>query len=454
MANLIYKGNKASLPKERNVTSFYLCEDTHELYFGANLYTEAVRFYNGEKPTSPAQGVLYIESTTGAGDVWNGSAWKSVITPLVKVIAEGADDLHVPTAKAAKDYVDGKIQEVAGTVNGLGKLAKKDEVSETELEATLKSKINGKAEASTVGAIESRVGAAEGKLTTLIGDDASKSVRAIANEELAAQLIAPGAAESLNTLQEIAAWIQAHPGDAAAMNQAITDLETLVGTLPPEAAATDVVGYIKEYADAAIKALKIGDYAKASDLAAAVKRIAALEANTHAHANKVELDKIAVGDKAKWDAAEQNAKDYADGLNTTMSGRMDAAEGKLTTLTGADSVAGSVAEAKKVGTEAAATAAAASVHADELNTAMDKRVKAAEGSITTLTGAGAGSVKKAEADAKAYAKAYADGLAVNYDAAGAADAAEQNAKSYVDGKDSAMNTRVQAVESALTVGSF
>lgn len=37
-------------------------------------------------------------------------------------------------------------------------------------------------------------------------------------------------------------------------------------------------------------------------------------AKKHEHANKAELDKIAEGDKAKWDAAEKNAKDYAEGL--------------------------------------------------------------------------------------------------------------------------------------------
>lgn len=47
MANLIYKGLKANLPAERNVNSFYLCTDTRELFFGADLYTEAVRFYDG-----------------------------------------------------------------------------------------------------------------------------------------------------------------------------------------------------------------------------------------------------------------------------------------------------------------------------------------------------------------------------------------------------------------------
>lgn len=63
--------------------------------------------------------------------------------------------------------------------------------------------------------------ALEGRVTTLIGEDANKSVRTIANEELAAQLIPSGATEALNTLQEIAAWIQEHPEDAAAMNEAI-----------------------------------------------------------------------------------------------------------------------------------------------------------------------------------------------------------------------------------------
>ena len=52
--------------------------------------------------------------------------------------------------------------------------------------------------------------------------DTGKSVRTIANEELVKQLIPENASESLNTLQEIAAWIQEHPEDAAAMNNAIS----------------------------------------------------------------------------------------------------------------------------------------------------------------------------------------------------------------------------------------
>lgn len=149
-----------------------------------------------------------------------------------------------------------------------------------------------------------------GKVNTLIGEDADKSVRTIANEELAKQLIPENAQESLDTLAEIAAWIQDHPDDASAMNQAIDDLKALVGTLPEDATATTVVAYIKEYADSAIAALSIGDYATAANLSAAVTRITALESDAHTHTNKTELDKIATGDKAKWDSAADKAHEH------------------------------------------------------------------------------------------------------------------------------------------------
>ena len=92
--------------------------------------------------------------------------------------------------------------------------------------------------------LDTNLSGVSAKVTTLIGSDDAKSVRTIANEELAAQLIPASAKESLDTLQEIAAWIQGHPDDAAAMNTAITNLQNLVGTLPQDTDATTVVGFI------------------------------------------------------------------------------------------------------------------------------------------------------------------------------------------------------------------
>ena len=53
-----------------------------------------------------------------------------------------------------------------------------------------------------------------------------------------------------------------------------------------------------------------------------------------------------------------------------------------------------------------------------------------------------------DAASLASAKSYADGLAVNYDAAGAASTAEANAKAYADGKDAAIQAAQKAADDA------
>ena len=298
---------------------------------------------------------------------------------------------HLSTLAASAD-----VQALQEAVNALGALSKKDKVSYADLETALASLIDGKAEASAlteeinrakaaeeaaagaaataqaaaeaaqaaadkaqgeVDAVEGRMDTAEGKLTKLIGDDADKSVRTIANEELAAQLVGENAKESLDTLAEIAAWIQSHPDDASAMNEAIVALQNKVDTGDKTVSA---------YVTDAINALSIGDYAKAADLTALAGRVTTAEGKitalegaveglgdlaakdiisesdldsalaekvnaaaegTHSHANKGVLDGITAEKVSAWDAAEKNAKDYADGLNGAMNDRMLVVEG-------------------------------------------------------------------------------------------------------------------------------
>lgn len=62
------------------------------------------------------------------------------------------------------------------------------------------------------------------------------------------------------------------------------------------------------------------------------ERVQALEAIDHTHSFvESELNLIKAGDVAKWNAAEQNAKDYADDLDDAMDIRMKAVEAKLGT---------------------------------------------------------------------------------------------------------------------------
>ena len=134
---------------------------------------------------------------------------------------------------------------------------------------------------------------------TLIGSDTGKSVRAIAAEELAAQLIPSNAQEALNSLAEIAAWIQEHPDDAAAMNAAISALQTAVSGLQT------TVGGLGSLATKSVVA--------ESDLAAALKeKVNAAAEGNHSHSNKSVLDGITAAKVSAWDGKSDFSGNYND----------------------------------------------------------------------------------------------------------------------------------------------
>lgn len=116
---------------------------------------------------------------------------------------------------------------------------------------------------------------------------------ATAKTEAITAVLGEAVPEDFDTLKEVAEWIQSDTtasaqlitrvtniendylkgADKTALQGEIDALEALVGSLPEGAASTTVVAYIQEVVDA----LKIGDYAKASDLTALANRVQALE---------------------------------------------------------------------------------------------------------------------------------------------------------------------------------
>ena len=126
--------------------------------------------------------------------------------------------------------------------------------------------------------------ALETKMATDIATAKTEAIEAVLGEAVP---------ENFDTLKEVAEWIQSDTtasaelitrvtniendylkgADKTALQGEIDALETLVGALPEGAASTTVVAYIQEVVDA----LKIGDYAKASDLTALAARVQALE---------------------------------------------------------------------------------------------------------------------------------------------------------------------------------
>ena len=206
------------------------------------------------------------------------------------------------------------------------------------------------------------------ELAGLISDNADEILRI--DNALKAAVENDG--EGLDSIKELATWIEEHGKDAAAYAAAIDALELLVGET---AVATQIAN--------AIAAENLAQYAKASDLETTNGNVTAL------------TNKVDTGDKtvsAYVSAAIEAIKigDYAKAADLTLlAGRVSTNEGKIADLEAAD-------------------------------IAIKGRLDSLEAKVPNWDAA------------EANAKAYADGLAKNYDAAGAAATAEANAKAHSD----------------------
>lgn len=98
---------------EKTSDKLFFLSDTHEIYRGTELFTEACTLYS-DLPTTPAVGRLYIDQTTLEGKIYNGSAWTTVIQPVQATLT--TDDTSKPVSgKAVATYVADEIAKVTGS---------------------------------------------------------------------------------------------------------------------------------------------------------------------------------------------------------------------------------------------------------------------------------------------------------------------------------------------------
>lgn len=169
--------------------------------------------------------------------------------------------------------------------------------------------------------------------------------------------------KAVGDVSEVAAKsaLDAVSGRVTTVEGKVTNLETAVGTKAVEGGAA-ATGLYKEIADEAtraqgiesglrkdVDALKntVGDAGKGlvKDVDDLQSAVANLQTSNHTHANKAELDKFVTGDK-------------------------DALDNAVAKVTGGAEVAGSIAEAKKAGTDAQAAADGAKALANGLKLAV------------------------------------------------------------------------------------
>ncbi len=163
--------------------------------------------------------------------------------------------------------------------------------------------------------------ALSGRVSTLEGSDAGKSVRAISAEEatkaintFATQVSDDGV---VNSFKELVDWAATHGSEAAEMAAAIQAIEAVLAGIGGDGEKPTVVAYVAD----TIAALKIGDYAKAADLTALAARVTTAEGK---------LDTLTGADSVEGSVAKalKDAKAYADEKDTAMDTRMDTVEGK------------------------------------------------------------------------------------------------------------------------------
>ena len=168
------------------------------------------------------------------------------------------------------------------------------------------------------------------------------------------------------------------------------DLTAAVGRISAvEGKLNGISTTVVDYVTSAISALKIGDYAKASTVTALAERVTTLEGKAHQHSNKSLLDTYT---QTEANLADAVSKKHSHSNKTVLDG-------------------------------------ITAQNITDWNDAVSKEHE--HSNKTVLDGITSAKVNAWNA-AEQNAKNYADGLASNYDAAGAAATAESNAKAYVD----------------------
>lgn len=160
------------------------------------------------------------------------------------------------------------VNNVDVPIHGLAALAYKSEVSESDLAATLKAILDAKAKQAD---LDTLTGTGEGSISKMIDAAINKFATDVTDDNV------------VNSYKELIDWVAQHGPEATEMasgisenKTAIANLKTLVGTLPEGATSTTVVAYITE----AINALSIGDYAKTTEVTAAINTALAAYAKT------------------------------------------------------------------------------------------------------------------------------------------------------------------------------
>ena len=296
--------------KDSNV--LYFCTDTKKIYRGTVDFTDSV-VYASSKPETPIVGKLYVFSSTGTTEVYNGSAWTVVSYPMVTAISDSSDDVHVASAKAVKSYVDETVATATSSKDLVKGVANK-----ADAEATLViTKADGSTSDLTLAGVVTTptYDATTRKFTFPVSDGDDVVV------ELGKDIFIDPAGDNSYHADTKEIWLTLNDGSGENPGTVIkipaTGLVNIIST-------ADTSSVDMTYTDGVIKADVI------------LKKDSVEEGAEFTNSLKLAADGLYVDLSGYYTKAE------ADAITNALDTRLAAAEATLTTLTGNDTVAGSV----------------------------------------------------------------------------------------------------------------
>lgn len=265
----------ADLAVKSKNTFYYI--DEKDLYIGD------VKLTNGEDLAAAVLDIAQnkgdieiikaqIEDLTGTGGEGDNSSITDLISDLSArlTVNEQALAAEVTRATGKENELSASIEQNSTDLASLSELVNTNETdietkvsnlssrvstneqnisSASELLMSTISKVDK--QATTITTVQGDIEELNSIVNTLVGTDVDKSVRAIAIEVLAEQLLADGLTENFATLQELAAWLADHPEEAAEMNAAIqantSAITALQGTVGSH--TTSIEGMLKTLQD-------------------------------------------------------------------------------------------------------------------------------------------------------------------------------------------------------------
>ena len=199
----------------------------------------------------------------------------------VGVVPEGNDNVIAYVNKKAEEVLEaaqGGSNETAASVKAQLDTYKTENNAAVAL----------KADKTVVEAIEGRVAANEDAIEVLNGSaDVAGSVDAKVTAAVAALMENPD--ETLNSIKELVKWTQDHAADALEMSNNVSANATAITALQGLVGEEKVADQIADAIAAALNLDGAAKYALATDLAAAIERVAAIEDDYLKAADKTEL---------------------------------------------------------------------------------------------------------------------------------------------------------------------